>query len=57
MQTQILLVFIHTKLMNADGIRQNVVLAVPHWQAAYSKVFTSVSEDYVPYTPVAFDTL
>lgn len=50
-----LIVFIHTKLMNADGIRQNVVLAVPFWQAKYSKVFTSVSEDYVPYTPIAFD--
>ena len=47
-----LIVFIHTKLMNAD-----VVLAVPHWQAAYSKVFTSISGDYVPYTPVAFDAI
>lgn len=47
-----LIVFIHTKLMNFD-----VVLAVPHWQAKYSKVFTSVSEDYVPYTPVRFDLL
>lgn len=52
-----LIVFIHTKLMNADGIRQNVILAVPHWQAKYSKVFTSVSEDYVPYTPVRFDVI
>lgn len=52
-----LIVFIHTKLMNADGIRQNVVLAVPFWQAKYSKVFTSVSSDYVTYTPIAFDTL
>lgn len=57
MQTPIPLVFIHTKLMNAEGIHQNVVLAVPFWQAAYSKVFTSVSEDYVPYTPIAFDSL
>lgn len=52
-----LIVFIHTKLMNADGIRQNVVLAVPYWQAAYSKVFTSISGDYVPYTPIRFDTI
>lgn len=47
-----LIVFIHTKLMNTD-----VVMAVPHWQAKYSKVFTSVSSDYVTYTPIAFDTL
>jgi hypothetical protein len=47
-----LLVFIHTKLMNVD-----VVLAAPLWQAKYNKVFTSVSEDYVPYTPVRFDTI
>ena len=52
-----LIVFIHTKLMNADGIRQNVIMAVPHWQAKYSKVFTSVSEDYVMYTPIAFDII
>lgn len=32
-----LIVFIHTKLMNTD-----VIMAVPHWQAKYSKVFTSV---------------
>lgn len=51
-QMKTLFVFIHTKLMNVD-----VVLAVPFWQAAYSKVFTSISEDYVAYTPVAFDTL
>lgn len=47
-----LTVFIHTKLMGTD-----VVMAVPHWQAKYSKVFTSFSEDYVPYTPVAFDVI
>lgn len=47
-----LIVFIHTKLMNVD-----VILAVPYWQAKYSKVFTSVSEDYVPYTPVRFDVI
>lgn len=47
-----LIVFIHTKLMNTD-----VVMAAPFWQAKYSKVFTSVSEDYVPYTPVAFDVI
>lgn len=52
-----LIVFIHTKLMNADGIRQNVVLAVPSWQAKYNKVFTSLSEEYVPYTPVRFDVI
>ena len=50
-----LIVFIHTKLMNAEGIHQNVILAVPHWQAKYNKVFTSVSEDYAVYTPIAFD--
>lgn len=47
-----LIVFIHTKLINVD-----VVLAVPSWQAKYNKVFTSLSEDYAVYTPVAFDTL
>lgn len=54
-----LIVFIHTKLMDTE-----VVLAVPFWtiserdkQAAYSRVFTSFSEEYVPYTPVAFDNL
>lgn len=47
-----LIVFIHTKLMNVD-----VVLAVPFWQAKYNKVFTSISEDYVPYTPVRFDVI
>lgn len=47
-----LIVFIHTKLMNTD-----VILAVPYWQAAYSKVFTSVSSDYVTYTPIAFDVI
>lgn len=52
-----LIVFIHTKLMNTDGIRQNVIMTVPHWQAKYNKVFTSVSEDYVPYTPVRFDVI
>lgn len=52
MQTPIPLVFIHTKLMNTE-----VVLAAPHWQAKYSKVFTSFSEDYVPYTPIRFNTI
>jgi hypothetical protein len=47
-----LLVFIHTKLMDTD-----VILAAPFWQAKYYKVFTSVSEDYVPYTPVRLDTI
>lgn len=47
-----LLVFIHTKLMDTD-----VVMAVPFWQAKYNKVFTSLSEDYVTYTPIAFDNL
>ena len=47
-----LIVFIHTKLMNVD-----VVLAVPFWQAKYSKVFTSVSSDYVTYTPITFDVI
>lgn len=56
-EAKLLLVFIHTKLINADGMRQNVVLAVPFWQAKYSRVFTSVSEDYVPYTPVRFDVI
>lgn len=56
-EAELLLVFIQTKLMNADGIRQNVILAVPYWQVAYSKVFTSVSSDYVPYTPIAFDVI
>lgn len=56
-EAKLLLVFIHTKLMNADGIRQNVVLAVPFWQAKYNKVFTSVSEDYAVYTPIAFDAI
>lgn len=51
-EAKLLLVFIHTKLMNTD-----IVLAVPHWQAAYSKVFTSVSSDYVTYTPIAFDVI
>ena len=52
-----LIVFIHTKLMNTDNALTDVIMAVPHWQAAYSKVFTSVSSDYVTYTPIAFDTL
>ena len=52
-----LIVFIHTKLMNVEGVPQNAILAVPHWQAKYSKVFTSVSSDCVTYTPIAFDTL
>lgn len=47
-----LVVFMHTKLMNVE-----VVLAVPHWQAKYSKVFTSVSDGYVPYTPIRFDVI
>lgn len=51
-QMKTLIVFIHTKLMDTD-----VVLAVPFWQAKYSKVFTSVSEDYVTYTPIAFDVI
>lgn len=52
-----LIVFVHTKLMNVDNALTDVIMAVPHWQAAYSKVFTSVSEDYVPYTPVRFDVI
>lgn len=52
MQSPILLAFIHTKLMNME-----VVLAVPHWQAKYNKVFTSISEDYAVYTPIRFDTI
>lgn len=52
-----LIVFIHTKLMNVDGDYKDVILAVPSWQAKYNKVFTSVSSDYVTYTPIAFDTL
>ena len=51
-QMKTLIVFIHTKLMNTE-----IVLAVPFWQAKYSKVFTSISEDYVTYTPIAFDSL
>lgn len=49
-EASLFLVFIHTKLMDVD-----VVLAAPHWQAKYNKVFTSLSEDYVPYTPIRFD--
>lgn len=41
-----------TELMNTD-----VIMAVPFWQAKYGKVFTSISEDYAPYTPIAFDNL
>ena len=52
-----LVVFIHTKLMNVDGDYKDVILAVPHWQAKYNKVFTSLSEDYAVYTPVRFDTI
>ena len=46
-----LIVFIHTKLMNVEGRPQNAILAAPHWQAKYNKVFTSLSEDYAVYTP------
>lgn len=52
-----LIVFIHTKLMNVEGRPQNAILAAPHWQAKYNKVFTSLSEDYAVYTPVRFDTI
>lgn len=54
-EAKLLLVFIHTKLMNVEGIPQNAILAVPFWQAKYNKVFTSLSEDYAVYTPIAFD--
>ena len=47
-----MLVFIHTKLINTD-----VILAAPFWQAKYNKVFTSLSEDYVVYTPIRFDVI
>jgi hypothetical protein len=52
-----LLVFIHTKLMDVEGVLQNAILAVPFWQAKYNKVFTSLSEDYAVYTPIRFDKI